>query len=95
MSPFLELVDIQAQESFKVWTHGYPYETVRWHFHPEYEINLITHTSGRYFVGDHTGTFEPGQLCMVGPNLPHNWISDVPPEQHIDKRCVVLQFSVP
>ena len=93
MSPFLELVDIQAQESFKVWTHGYPYETVRWHFHPEYEINLITHTSGRYFVGDHTGTFEPGQLCMVGPNLPHNWISDVPPEQHVDKRCVVLQFS--
>jgi AraC-like DNA-binding protein len=93
MSPFLELVDIQAQESFKVWTHGYPYETVRWHFHPEYEINLITDTSGRYFVGDHTGLFEPGQLCMVGSNVPHNWISEVPAEQHVDKRCVVLQFS--
>jgi len=93
MSPYLELVGIQEQESFKVWTHGYPYETVRWHFHPEYEINLITHTSGRFFVGDQTGTFEPGQLCMVGPNLPHNWVSDVPAGQAVAERCVVLQFS--
>ncbi|MBC8055876.1 MAG: AraC family ligand binding domain-containing protein, partial [Rhizobiales bacterium] len=93
MSPYLELVGIQAQESFKVWTHGYPYETVRWHFHPEYELNLITETSGRYFVGDHTGRFEPGQLCMVGPNLPHNWISEVPDNRPVTQRCVVLQFS--
>ena len=93
MSPFLELVGIQEQESFKVWAHGYPYETVRWHFHPEYELNLITHTSGRFFVGDQTGTFEPGQLSMIGPNLPHNWVSEVPDRQPVAERCVVLQFS--
>ena len=93
MSPFLELVGIHEQESFKVWAHGYPYETVRWHFHPEYEINLITETRGRFFVGDHTDTFEPGQLCMLGPNLPHNWVSDVPDGQPVARRCVVLQFS--
>lgn len=93
MSPYLELVDIKEQDSFKVWTHGYPYETVRWHFHPEYELNLITETSGRFFVGDHTGTFAPGQLCMVGPNLPHNWVSELPDDQPVARRCVVLQFS--
>jgi AraC-like DNA-binding protein len=93
MSPYLELVNIKEQDSFKVWTHGYPYETVRWHFHPEYEINLITQTSGRFFVGDHTGTFEPGQLCMVGPNLPHNWVSELPDGHPIAERCLVLQFS--
>jgi AraC-like DNA-binding protein len=93
MGPYLELVGIQEQDSFKVWTHGYPYKTVRWHFHPEYELNLITETSGRFFVGDHTGTFEPGQLCMVGPNLPHNWVSEVPDKQPVAQRCVVLQFS--
>ena len=93
MSPYLEIVGIQEQESFKVWTHGYPYETVRWHFHPEYELNFITETSGRYFVGDHTGTFKPGQVCMMGPNLPHNWVSDVPQGEHVERRCIVLQFS--
>ncbi len=93
MSPYLELVGIQEQESFKVWAHGYPYETVRWHFHPEYELNLITATSGRYFVGDQTGRFEPGQLCMMGPNLPHNWVSEVPAGQSVAERCIVLQFS--
>ena len=93
MSPYLELVGIQEQESFKVWSHGYPYETVRWHYHPEYELNLITHTSGRFYVGDHTGTFEPGQLVLMGPNVPHNWISDVPENQSVPERCVVLQFS--
>jgi AraC-like DNA-binding protein len=93
MSPYLELVGIQDQESFKVWAHGYPYETVRWHFHPEYEINLITHTSGRFYVGDHTGVFQPGALFMVGPNIPHNWISEVPDELPIPQRCIVLQFS--
>jgi len=93
MSPYLELVGIQQQESFKVWTHGYPYETVRWHFHPEYELNYISHTSGRFYVGDHTGTFEPGQLVLMGPNLPHNWISEVPNGESVPERCVVLQFS--
>ena len=93
MSPCLELVRIQGQESFTIWTHGYPYETVRWHFHPEYELSFITHTEGRFFVGDHVGSFGPGQLVLVGPNLPHNWISDVPAGQHVPLRCIVLQFS--
>ncbi len=93
MGPSLELVGIGDNESFKVWAHGYPYETVRWHFHPEYEINLITRTSGQYFVGDHTGHFEPGQLCLIGPNVPHNWVSDVARGKTVAERCIVLQFS--
>ena len=32
-------------------------------------------TSGRYFVGDFIGSFEPGNLVLTGPNLPHNWVS--------------------
>lgn len=93
MAPYLELVGIQEQESFKIWEHGYPYETVRWHFHPEYELNLVTHTSGRCYVGDYTGSFEPGQLYLVGPNVPHNWISEVPGNNSIAERSLVLQFS--
>lgn len=91
--PDLELVAVPRDESFKVWSHGYPYRTVRWHFHPEYEIHLITATTGKYFVGDYIGNFVPGNLVMVGPDLPHNWVSSVPQGERVDERCLVLQFD--
>ncbi|TDG10947.1 AraC family transcriptional regulator [Paraburkholderia guartelaensis] len=91
--PDLELVAVPRDESFKVWSHGYPYRTVRWHFHPEYEIHLITATTGKYFVGDFIGSFMPGNLVMIGPNLPHNWVSSVPHDEPVDERCLVLQFD--
>ncbi len=87
------MVEVPRNGSFKVWAHGYPYRTVRWHFHPEYEIHLITATSGRAFVGDHIGTFQPGNLMLTGPNLPHNWISDIPEGTEVPQRCLVLQFT--
>jgi AraC-like DNA-binding protein len=87
------MVDVPRDESFKVWSHGYPYRTVRWHYHPEYEIHLITATTGTYFVGDYVGSFEPGNLVMTGSNLPHNWVSNVQPGERIDERCLVLQFD--
>ncbi|MGY3365171.1 hypothetical protein ACVWZL_002296 [Bradyrhizobium sp. GM2.4] len=78
MEPDLEVVQIRRGESFKAWSHGYPFHTVRWHFHPEYELHQVVATSGRYFVGDFIGDFEPGNLVLTGPNLPHNWVSDLP-----------------
>jgi AraC-like DNA-binding protein len=91
--PDLELVAVPRDESFKVWSHGYPYRTVRWHFHPEYEIQLITSTTGKYFVGDYIGNFAPGNLVMTGPNLPHNWVSHVPQGERVDERGLILQFD--
>ena len=91
--PELELVEVPRSGSFKMWSHGYPFRTVRWHFHPECEIHLITATTGRAFVGDHIGTFQPGNLVLTGPNLPHNWISDIPPGATVSQRCLVLQFT--
>ena len=92
--PDLELVAVPRDESFKVWSHGYPYRTVRWHFHPEYEIQLITSTTGKYFVGDYIGNFAPGNLVMVGSNLPHNWVSNVPRGDRVEERCLIVQFDV-
>jgi len=90
--PDLELVDVRRNESFTIWSHGYPYRTVRWHFHPEYEIQFITATSGKYFVGDFIGQFEPGNLVLLGPNLPHNWVSDVAPGEQVPERGLIIQF---
>ncbi|TWF58919.1 AraC family transcriptional regulator [Neorhizobium alkalisoli] len=93
MEPDLEVIQIRPGESFAAKAHGYPFHTVRWHFHPEYELHLIVATTGRYFVGDFIGDFEPGNLVLTGPNLPHNWVSDVPEGVEIPLRCQLIQFS--
>jgi AraC-like DNA-binding protein len=93
MKPDLEVVEVLQHESFKVWGHGYPFRTVRWHFHPEYEIQLITETAGQYFVGDFVGRFAPGNLAFMAPNLPHNWISELPGNATVERRNLICQFS--
>lgn len=72
--------------------HGFPSPLVRWHFHEEYELHLITETSGRAFVGDWIGPFHPGHLVLCGPRLPHNWISLDVPEGGSTGRDRVIQF---
>ena len=93
MQPDLELVHIRKGESFAAWMHGYPFRTVRWHFHPEYEIQLITETSGQYFVGDYVGRFAPGNLVFMAPNMPHNWVSELPEGRTVERRNLICQFS--
>lgn len=93
MEPDLEVVQIRPGESFVAWAHGYPFRTVRWHFHPEYELHFVAATTGRFFVGDFIGEFEPGNLVLTGPNLPHNWVSDIPPGTSVPLRCRIVQFT--
>lgn len=73
--------------------HGAPHPLIRWHQHEEYELNLITSTTGRIFVGDFIGEFEPGNLVLTGPNLPHNWVSNDLPKDGVASRNISLQFS--
>lgn len=73
-------------------SHGFPTPLARWHVHGEYELHLITATSGKAFVGDWIGPFQPGHLALVGPRLPHNWISVDVPEAGVPERDWVIQF---
>ena len=73
--------------------HGAPSSLIRWHHHEEYELHLITKTSGKFFVGDYIGEFKPGNLVLTGPNLPHNWISTNIPEEGVVSRDFCLQFA--
>lgn len=72
--------------------HGFPSPLARWHCHDEYELHLITGTSGKAFVGDWIGPFSPGHLVLCGPRLPHNWISLDAPDGAVE-RDLVIQFQ--
>ena len=72
--------------------HGFPTPLARWHFHDEYELHLIVATSGKAFVGDWIGPFQPGHLVLCGPRLPHNWISLDLPKGGVAERDLVIQF---
>ena len=73
--------------------HGAPNQLIRWHFHEEYELHLILNSSGQMFVGDYIGQFSPGNLVLVGPHLPHNWVSQDLPSEGLEQRDLVIQFS--
>ena len=74
-------------------SHGFPTPLARWHYHDEYELHLITDTSGKVFVGDWIGPFQPGHLVLTGPRLPHNWLSLDTPDGGVPLRDLVIQFD--
>ncbi|HJV59706.1 MAG TPA: AraC family transcriptional regulator [Albitalea sp.] len=73
--------------------HGFPTPLARWHYHDEYELHMIVATSGKAFVGDWIGQFQPGHLVLTGPRLPHNWISLDLPQGGVPLRDRVIQFA--
>ena len=73
-------------------SHGFPTPLARWHYHDEYELHIITSTSGKVFVGDWIGHFQPGQVVLTGPRLPHNWVSTDLPKEGVPLRDLVIQF---
>ena len=47
-----------------------------WHFHPEFELTLVRRSQGHRMVGDRIAPLTPGDLVLVGSNLPHVWHQD-------------------
>jgi len=73
--------------------HGPDFGTP-WHFHPELELTLVRRSQGHRMVGDRIAPLTPGDLVLVGSNLPHVWhqdkTRDVSP-QAVD--ALVIQFA--
>lgn len=42
-----------------------------WHFHPEFELSWVMTSQGTRYVGDYIRPYEPGEIVLYGPNLPH------------------------
>lgn len=92
-APAREVVVPDPQSMVRWSEHDFPHPLARWHVHPEVEIHLIRSGSGFGFVGESVTRFEPGHLVLVGSNVPHNWISDIPPGEIVRGRDVVLHLD--
>ncbi|SDI59566.1 AraC-type DNA-binding protein [Arthrobacter subterraneus] len=88
-----EVIPHDPNSSVRWHEHDYPSPIARWNYHPEYEIHLIRKGTGRFIVGDHLGTFEAGQVTLVGSGLPHDWVSDLEPGEVLTNRDAVIQFD--
>lgn len=91
--PSYELMDDHEGHSLIYRQHGFPSPLVRWHFHKEYELHLIVASSGKVFIGDYIGNFAPDTLFLTGPNLPHNWISQIAPDEVFPQRDMLVNFT--
>lgn len=69
-----------------------------YHFHPELELTLIIAGEGKRFIGNQISDFGPGDLVLLGTNLPHcwqnhrkDWLSEDPEEDAA--QALVIHFS--
>jgi AraC-like DNA-binding protein len=76
MPAYLERIRLNRDESFFIGVFQDNLDKNTWHYHNNYEISFITEGSGRRIVADSMEDFHPGDLVIIGPNLPHVWIAD-------------------
>ncbi|HEY0968706.1 MAG TPA: AraC family transcriptional regulator [Opitutaceae bacterium] len=48
-------------------------EGMHWHYHQAIELIYFETGRGTRFVGDHIGSFEAGDVVLLGSNVPHTW----------------------
>jgi len=62
-----------------------------WHHHPEIELTMIVRGHGTRLVGDCYEEYSSGDLVLLGPSLPHTWISD--PTSDVSTEAIYAHFN--
>lgn len=96
MKPFYQKLHPSSEQSFIFYEEEQPHFTVPWHYHPEIEILLVVKSTGTSYIGDSIKTFGPGDVCLIGDNLPHWWKSDdkyLEEGSRLNINAHVIQFS--
>jgi len=96
MKPILILIDSTTNQSISIRKYLEPKFQNPWHFHKAIELVLILKGRGTCFIGDYIGNFRPGDLIMLGNNLPHmlkNKIEFEETEGIINAEAIIIHFS--
>ncbi|MHA8065204.1 AraC family transcriptional regulator [Aquirufa sp. ROCK2-A2] len=73
MKPSLESLDQNKIQLFTFKEIRQDRFDAPYHFHDELELTLIISGEGKRFVGNQIADFGPGDLVLIGSNLPHCW----------------------
>lgn len=59
------------------------------HYHPEFELNMVSNSSGKRIIGDSIQDYHDLDLVLIGPNTPHAWTGPLEPG---NAHVVTIQF---
>ncbi|WP_067146514.1 AraC family transcriptional regulator [Pseudotamlana agarivorans] len=75
--------------------HAFVYDgatfTAPWHFHPEFELTFIEKGEGIRYVANSVEPFTPGDMVLLGSNLPHCWKEDLVDDNGV--KSLVFQWD--
>jgi AraC-like DNA-binding protein len=92
IKPFFEPLSPTDNSSFLVRKFEVAAFTFPYHFHPEFELALITKGEGKRYVGNHMEYYKEGDFILLGANLPHCWKTD-PVVKENNGSSIVIQFT--
>ncbi|WEK17717.1 MAG: AraC family transcriptional regulator [Candidatus Pedobacter colombiensis] len=95
MKPYFHKIPSTLQSSFSIRHDIKPDFGNVWHYHPELELHYIIKGEGVRFIGDNISNFIPGEMILLGENLPHTWrckdeYFQGNPDLHVE--AMVIQF---
>jgi AraC-like DNA-binding protein len=71
MKPFVQILPQLENSSFVIQTINTRYFQTGLHQHTEYEFIFFTEGTGIVWIGDYEGKYKPGDIYLIGSNLPH------------------------
>jgi len=82
-----EITPLEDGDLFIVLNHPNAKFDYSGHFHSDYEINFVVNGAGKRIIGDYITNYGTLDLLLIGPNIPHRWISNSP-----NAHVVTIQF---
>jgi AraC-like DNA-binding protein len=71
MKPVLFRFAFTDKELMRFEVDHIPHFYDKLHLHPELQITLVLKSEGTFIAGDYIGSFKPGDIFIIGSNLPH------------------------
>lgn len=93
MKPYLERIVSPAESSWVLFDRRLARIPFEWHYNTEYELTLTLNSRGQRFIGDNISPYEPGDLVLIGPKIPHTWCSTADVDPGKMHQAIVLWFS--